>query len=134
MDVVFVDYIETYYSDKAKTPVPDKINGKFVQIRNKQAEYLVFSPRELTLYHANIVERFCLDRGLKGAYAGEEKRFDIREPGWEVVGGGKFDIDTPLKQARLYDNSLAYGRFDSKGLKKKISSTGKFPGYSIVIY
>ncbi len=134
MDVVFVDYIETYYSDKAKTSVPDKINGKFVQIRNKQTEYLVFSPKELTLYHANIVERFCLDKGLKGAYRGEEKRFDIREPGWEVVGGGKFDIDKTTKQVRLYDNSLAYGRFDSKGLAGKIRSTDKLSGYDVVIY
>lgn len=133
MDVVFVDYSGTYYSGKNES-VPDKINGKFVQIRNKQTEYLVFSPKELTLYHANIVERFCLERGLKGAYAGEGKRFDIRKPGWGVVGGGKFDIDKTQKQIRLYDNSLAYGRFDSKGLKEKISSTGKFPGYSVVIY
>ncbi|MEK6651892.1 MAG: hypothetical protein AABY50_03080 [Nitrospirota bacterium] len=134
MDVAFVDYIETYYSNKAKTPVPDKINGKFVQIRNNQTEYFVFSPKELTLYHANIVERFCLERGLKGAYAGEGKRFDIREPGWEVVGGGKFDIDKSQKQIRLYDTSLAYGRFDLKGLKEKIRSAGKLPDYSVVIY
>ena len=133
MDVVFVDYSETYYSGKAES-VPDKISGKFVQIRNKQTEYIVFSPKELALYHANIVERFCLERGLKGAYAGEGKRFDIREPGWDVVGGGIFDIDKTPKQIRLYDNSLAYGRFDSKGLKEKIRSTGKLSGYSVVIY
>jgi len=134
MKVVLVDYIETYYSGAAKTTVTDKISGKFVQIRNNQTEYLVFSPKELTPYHANLVEKFCMDRGLKGAYRGEEKRFDIREPEWKIVGGGKFDIDKSRKQIRLYDNSLAYGRFDSKGLAEKIRLTGKFPDYEAVIY
>lgn len=133
MNMVLVDYSDVYYSGKTES-VPDKIAGKFVQIRNKQTEYLVFSTKELALYHANIVERFCLDRGLKGAYAGEEKRFDIREPGWIIVGGGKFDIDKSSKQIRLFDNSLAYGRFDSKGLAEKIKSIEKFSDYQVMIY
>ncbi len=134
MEIVLVDYIEAYYSGAAKTVVTDKISGKFIQIRNKQTEYLVFSPKELTPYHANLVEKFCRDRGLKGAYRGEGKRFDIREPEWKIVGGGKIDIDKSRKQIRLYDNSLAYGRFDSKGLAEKIRLTEKFPDYEAVIY
>lgn len=134
MNVVLIDYSGAYYSGIAQKTLPDKISGKFVQIRNNQTEYLVFSPKELTPYHANIVEKFCLDRGLKGAYRGEEKRFDIREPEWKIVGGGKFDIDKSQKQIRLYDNSLAYGRFDSKGLAKKIRLTERFSDYEAVIY
>ena len=134
MNIIFVDYIERYYLNEAKGSTPDIITGKFVQIRNSQTEYLVFAPKEFAPYHANIVEQFCMDRGIKGAYAGEEKRFDIREPGWEVVGGGKFDIDKTRKQIRLFDNSLAYGKFDSKGLPEKICSTDRLSEYQVVIY
>jgi len=35
------------------------------------------------------------------------------------VGGGKFEIDKAEKHIRLYDNSMAYGRFDIEGLKKR---------------
>ncbi len=134
MKIVLVDYSETYYSDVVKTTVPDKISGKFVQIRNNHTEYLVFTPKELDKYHANLVERFCLDRGLKGEYTGEGKRYDIHEHGWTVVGGGKFDIDKSAKQIRLYDNSMAYGRFDSKGLAEKIRSIDKMSDYQVLIY
>ncbi|TAL28187.1 MAG: hypothetical protein EPN94_00655 [Nitrospirae bacterium] len=133
MDIIFIDYSEAYYSGTTEK-IPDIITGKFVQIRNSQTEYLVFAPKEFAPYHANIVERFCMDRGIKGAYVGEEKRFDIREPGWEVVGGGKFDIDKTRKQIRLFDNSLAYGKFDSKGLPEKIRSTDRLSEYQVVIY
>ena len=134
MNIILMGYSETYYSDVAKVTAPDSIIGKFVQIRNNQTEYLVFAPKEFAQYHANLVERFCLDRRLKGEYTGEGKRYDIREPGWTVVGGGKFEIDKSAKKIRLYDNSMAYGRFNSKRLAKKICSIEKLSDYQVQIY
>ena len=134
INFVLLDYSEEYYRDAARTVAPDKISGKFVQMRNKQTEYLILSPKELAPYHANLVERFCRDRGLKGDYTGEGKRYDIREPAWTIVGGGKFDIDRSARQIRLYDNSMAYGRFDSKFLAEKIRSVDKMADYQVMIY
>lgn len=133
MSLKLIDYSDAYYSGK-KGSAPDKITGKFVQIRNDQTEYLVFAPKEFAAYHANIVERFCMDRGIKGAYRGEEKTYEIRERGWDVVGGGKFEIDKSKKVIRLYDNSMAYGRFDSKGLAEKIQSIGNLSDYKVMVY
>ena len=132
-NVVFIDYSAQYYLTVAETAVPDKRAGKFVQIRNDATEYLVFSPKEFTLYHADLVERFCSDKGLKGSYNKEGKRFDIHDLVWVIVGGGRFEIDSEKRYLCLYDNSMAYGRFDPMGLKEKILSIDALSGHDVKI-
>jgi hypothetical protein len=120
MKVVLIDYSGPHDPGGVKTSLPDKGSGKFVQIRKGDTEYLVFSPKELAPYHAHIVEHFCLERGIRGAHEGEGKKFSIHDSGWTVVGGGKYEIDKEHRYIRLYDDSVAYGKFDRKGLKEKI--------------
>ena len=131
--MVFIDYTYLYYKAIARTEVPPVISGKFVQIRNEAMEYLVFSPKEFTKYHANIVERFCLDKGIEGSYDSEGKRYVIADRAWSVAGGGKFEIDMKRKTVKLYDNSLAYGKFETQGLKKKILSLAAFSVFTVRI-
>jgi len=126
MKVVLIDYSGLDDPGGAKASRQDKRSGKFVQIRKGDAEYLVFSSREIAPYHAHIVERFCLERGIRGTHEGEGKRFSIYEPGWTVVGGGKFEIDKEYEYIRLYDDSVAYGKFDRAGLKEKMHSLCEF--------
>ena len=133
MKAIVIDYSEKYYPGRAKPAMPEKRSGKFVQVRNNETEYLVFSPKEFTPYHAGLVEQFCKEKGLKGAYDSKNKRFDIHEPAWIVVGGGKFERDDRERHIRLYDNSMAYGRFDSKGLREKILSTAGMSDYTVQI-
>lgn len=133
MNVFLIDYSELYYSNVAKTAVPEKRKGKFIQIRNRKTDYLVFSPTEFSPYHTNIVERFCLDRGIAGSCGGERKSFDIHDPDWTIAGGGKFEIDKAKKYVRLYDDSLAYGRFDTEGLKERIGQIDELSGYEVRI-
>jgi len=133
MAIELIDYTQLYYAAIAKTDVPPVIEGKFVQIRNESMEYLVLSPKEFTKYHANIVERFCLDRGIEGSYDPERKRYDIYDQEWIIVGGGKFEIDAIKKTVRLYDDSMAYGKFDTRGLPEKINSIPAYSGYAVVL-
>ncbi len=130
--IVFVDCSRSYYEGIAKT-MPEKRTGKFVQIRHRDTEYLVSSVQELARYHADIVERFCSGRDIAGSYNKESKRFDIFEPDWAVIGGGRFEIDEKKRCIRLYDNSMAYGRFDAKELKEKILSIDEFSNYTVTI-
>jgi hypothetical protein len=130
---VFVDYSELYYSADKHASLPDKWSGKFVQIRRGGVEYLVFSPTGLTAYHTDIVERFCRDRDVDGIYNTAKKRFDIHDPSWVVAGGGKFELDRRGKRLRLYDNSMAYGKFDSRGLREKILQVGMLKDYAVQI-
>jgi hypothetical protein len=129
MRIIYRDFSETYYRDIAGADPPDRVEGKFVQIRKGASEYLIFSPREFTKYHADVVERFSKDRGIAGVYDSAHKRFDILDPEWTVIGGGKFEMDRKKKRIRLYDDSMAYGKFDRKGLMEKILSLAVFSGY-----
>jgi len=133
MKVVLIDYSGIHDPGGETTSPPDKKNGKFVQIRKSDTEYLVFSSKELAPYHAHIVEHFCLERGIRGAHDGEGKKFSIHDSGWAVVGGGKYEIDQEHRYIRLYDDSVAYGKFDSKGLKEKLHMIGELRGFKVRI-
>ncbi len=132
MTLVFIDYTPLYFA-MAKTAVPPAVSGKFVQIRNELTEYLIFSPKEFTKYHANIVERFCLDQGLEGSYDPERKRYDIFDTGWIIVGGGKYESDRDQKILELYADSMAYEKFDVSGLREKVLSFPEFAGFTVRI-
>ena len=133
MAMVFIDYTHLYYTAIAKTGVPPTRSGKFVQIRHRSTEYLVFSPKEFTKYHANIVERFCLDKGIEGGYDSGGKRYAIADRAWIVAGGGKYEIDTNKKTIKLYDNSMAYGKFVIPGLREKILFLPEFYVFTVRI-
>ncbi len=133
MNMVFFDYSKLYYTQVAKTAVPPVVSGKFVQIRNETTFYLVLSPSEFTKYHANIVERFCLDEGIEGSYDPEKKRYDIHDQAWKITGGGKFDLDTNKKAITFYDNSMAYGRFNEPLLEEMIGALPEFSGFTVLI-
>lgn len=133
MKVVLIDYSGVQDSGGAKAALPNKGSGKFVQIRKGDTEYLVFSPKELAPYHAHIVEHFCLERGIHGTFEAEGKRFSIHDSGWVVAGGGKYEIDKELGYIRLYDDSVAYGKFDRKGLEEKIYTIDGFHDFEVRI-
>jgi hypothetical protein len=131
--LVVVDYSETRDSCDRGIPALSLRSGKFVQLRKETTEYLVMAPREVASFHADIVERFCRERGISGSRDAEGKRYTISEQAWVIVGGGKFELDRCGKTIRFYDNSMAYGRFDSKGLKGKIHALGELSDYSVDI-
>jgi hypothetical protein len=131
--MVFIDYAQLYYREMLRTKVPSVISGKFVHIRHETAEYIVFSPKEFTKYHANIVERFCLDNGLEGNFDTEGKRYNIVDRAWSIAGGGKYEMNTGRKSIRLYDDSLAYGKFNKQNMADKILSFAEFTGFTVMI-
>jgi len=133
MKFTIIDYSDVYYTQTAKTQRPEKIQGKFVQMRHKGMEYILFSPKEFSKYHADIVKTYCQEKGIAGIYNGQAKRFDIDDPAWVILGGGKFEMDREEKVIRLYDNSMAYGRFEERGLKEKILSVKRMSGYRVEI-
>jgi hypothetical protein len=133
MPFVLIDYTPLYYTSLAGTPVPAVVSGKFVQIRNGNMLYLVLSPKEFTKYHANIIERFCMDKGIEGSYDAKREKFSILDRSWHIVGGGKFERDTNKKAIKLYDNSMAYGKFDATGLNEILAALPEFSGNTISI-
>jgi len=135
MSFFIIDYSFVYFENIMKVSIPPKRDGKFVQIINEveQKEYLALSPRELSTYHASIVERFCRLNNIDGQYNSKRDIFYISNPGWEVSGGGMFTIDDTEMVLRLYGESAAYGKFPADGLKYRIGSSGQLQGYNLII-
>jgi hypothetical protein len=131
--LIFIDYTPFYYTSLAGTPVPPVMTGKFVQIRNGNTLYLVLSPKDFTKYHANIIERFCMDKCIEGNYENEGTRFIIADTEWKVRGGGKFERDMNNKTIKFYDDSMAYGKFEKAGLREHLHSLPEFSGYLVTI-
>jgi len=131
--MIYIDYTPFYYTSLARTSIPPVTAGKFVQIRNGDTLYLVLSPKELTKYHANIIERFCMDKGIEGSYDARREKFTVHDTAWQIVGGGKFERDGNKKTIKLFDNSMAYGRFDARGLPEMIASLPEFSGYTVTV-
>lgn len=133
MDVTLIDYAPLYYTSLSKEPAPSIIAGKFVLMSHGDTLYLVIAPRELSKYHANIVERFCIDKGIGGSYDSEGKRYNVQDQDWIVAGGGKFAIDRSQKTIRLYDDSMAYGKFDTTELREAIGTLREFSDFTIQV-
>ena len=133
MPLIFIDYTPFYYTSVAGKPQPPVTAGKFVQLLNGNTIYLVLSPKEFTKYHAHIVERFCMDKCIEGNWDAKGEQFFIRDQAWQVLGGGKFERDANRKAIKLYDNSMAYGKFRSEGLKETLIDLQDFANYDIII-
>jgi hypothetical protein len=133
MSFHLIDYSEHYYRGPAGEPVPESRGGKFVQIRDGGNEYIVLSPGGLSMYHANIVERFCELNGLDGHWNSGRTFYRIAGNSWTVVGGGRWAINSAKKILELGSSSQAYGRFISEGLETKILSLDEMKGYIVKI-
>ncbi len=131
--MTLIDYTSFYYTSVAKTDVPPVTSGKFVQVRNGGELYFILSPKEFTKYHANILERFCMDKGIEGSYDVKREKFFIADQAWTIVGGGKFERDDAKKAIKLYDDSMAYGKFDATGLRELLERLPELAGYSVTI-
>lgn len=130
---ILLDYSEIYYGAIRKASLPDKRLGKFVQIRNNGTEYIVLSPKGLSVYHAHIVELFFTERKIRGDYNRKGDHYRIYENGWEVLGGGMWAINETDRLLHLSGSSQAYGRYERRGLREKIEALREMCGYRIVI-
>ena len=126
-----VDYSETYYRVICKARVPSRRGGKFVQLDDDETEYVVLSPEGLSIFHANIVERFCVLNDIKGHYNAQFNYFTIDYSEIEIVGGGFWEIDETKKLLYLFGLSQAYGQFRLTNLKEKLLGFCDMANYEI---
>ncbi|MBF0542343.1 MAG: hypothetical protein HQK91_12940 [Nitrospirae bacterium] len=133
MKMIILDYSDYFYKNVAKTAIPPVRSGKFVHILSPESEYLIFSPKLLSPYHADIVERFCNQHEIDGYYDKGQYVYIIHDNRWKVLGGGKWLMDDREMVLNLFDDSKAYGKFDSIGMVDKITSDIRFSGYKIFL-
>lgn len=114
-------------------PDAAEVQGKFLQLRLGGNEYLLFAPKQLHGFHSQILAQFLKDRALAHHWESEQT-LKVDAAGVEVVGGGKFRLDTAARRLELGDNSQAFGRFHDHGIADRIKSAGhRWSGFDIHI-
>lgn len=132
MDFKYIDYSD-FYQTTHKTATPYERTGKFVQLTNETTEFVVFSPKDNTTYHADILAIFCKQQGIAHTYNAADKYLEILDTGWKIIGGGMWKIDEKEKLLALWGYSQAYGKFDTDGIIDKLTSVGFLNGFTIQI-
>ena len=121
------------YPAAPDTPVTARIEGKFVQLRLKNEEYLVFAEAGLHRFHNQILAQFLTDRGLPHRWR-DDQTLEVDLPEFAVSGGGRFRADPETRTLELWNSSQAYGRFEERGLPEKIAAAGHaWSGFTIRI-
>ncbi|MDM8547493.1 hypothetical protein [Candidatus Venteria ishoeyi] len=120
-----IDYIDS--------PAQAEIRGKFVQFIWAEEAYLVFAPKTLHRFHVDILKHF-LDAQHILYHQDNPETLQVDDANLKVLGGGKFLLNSAEQSLRLFDNSLAYGRFVEAGLIQKIAETKhQWSGFKIDI-
>ncbi len=133
MKLTVVDYSEVYSVILQDEEIPRKRDGKFVLLDDAHDRYVVFSPRGLSRYHANIVERFLGLRGIKGKYNVKKDVFLPESQDWAIVGGGHWTVDEDEGTLRLYGHSQAYGGVDLRELGECLRAAGGIVGVQRIL-
>lgn len=128
-----IDFSDLYFRVMQKEAVPPQREGKFVILSRNGDRYAAFSPRELTCYHANIVERLLLQHGVRGRYnmKGDEYYFDSSD--WTVEGGGYWRLDQQAGRLELFGRSASYGAVDLEATAAELRQAGAFDGADVVV-
>lgn len=101
--------IYLYLPDNLPT-VPDRMEGKFLQLQFQDTVFLLFAPKTLCPYHVHLLARFATEHGIAHHWR-DDQSLDISHPRLNVLGGGKFRLNLENQTLTLYDDSQAYGRF-----------------------
>ena len=103
--------------------VPQQSSGKFLQLRWRGRETLLFAPADRHRYHNQILAAFAAEQGLPHRWITPE-RLELNHPDLLVIGGGRFDLDLAAGSMRLWDASQAYGSFRPEGLATGLAQAG----------
>ncbi len=92
---------------------PSGTNGhrkcKFILIEYSGSHILVFGDLGSYRYHANLLRRYCEQRGIETSWEHEPDLLESRDPALRVLGGGMLELDTAGKSATFSGASKAYG-------------------------
>ena len=123
MNVHYVDYSELWFCRIQKGDLPSVRSGKFILVADTTSRWAVFSPAELSAFHALIAERFFASRGVAGRYDATSKKFLPAGRDWRVLGGGLWHCDADAGTLWIYGRSAVYGGVDLVALAKSLEKT-----------
>ena len=130
MGFCVVDFSSVQYPDG----MPAVRQGKFLHLlEGGEKELLVMSPYELSMFHAQILERHCKINGVEGRFIRKPELYEVIGADIEVIGGGHWKLNETEFQLRLFGESTVYGKFRAQGLLEKVRSIPEYGQYKIVV-
>ena len=123
MNVHYVDYSELWFSEIQKGDLPPIRSGKFILVAGSDSRWAVFSPAELSPYHAVIAERFFASQGVPGRYDSAKKKFLPTGREWRVLGGGMWHCNADARTLWIYGQSAVYGGVDIRALAESLEGS-----------
>lgn len=124
-----ISYIAT---ETINDPTAEKIQCKFVVIDAPEDQLLVVvGEYERFPFHAHIVQRYCLDRGIPVQSGDGGENAEIGDRDHSVKGGGWLEINIPQKTLRWYGASKAYGKFAPESIEQISLDSGLWEGYNL---
>ena len=133
MPLTVLDFSDVYFVVLQKGSVPPVRQGKFIVMTGGGGRYAAFSPRELSVYHANVLERLLLRHGIRGQYNMKGDVYDYDAPGWTVEGGGLWRLDGRQGTLEISGRSASYGGVDLEELAGELHRAGAFGGVEVVV-
>ena len=124
-----IDFSPVQYPDG----MPAARQGKFVHLVAGEEELLVLSPYELSMFHAQILERYCGLNGVEGRFVRKPELYEVTGADVEIIGGGHWKLDEAQFRLALFGESTVYGRFGAEGLQRKVRALSEYEKYDVVI-
>jgi len=84
--------------------------GKFVHLRWRGADQLLFAPFERHRFHNQLVAEFAAEQGIAHHWSGAEQ-LAVNDTGLQLRGGGLYRVYPQEQLLELWGRSLVYGRF-----------------------
>lgn len=133
MPLNVIDFSKVYFVILRKGKVPPVRAGKFIVMADDGDRCAAFSPRELSFYHANVVERVLMSHGIRGQYNMKGDVYYYDAPGWTVEGGGLWRLDQQRGVLEIFGQSASYGPVDLEALAAELREVGAFGGVEVVV-
>ena len=112
MKLTTIDLLQDSKVFKHSEELETNLECKFVLLSNQTEHFLIFGPLHKYNYHAQLVEKLCLEQNIDAAWQKQPDIFKINDKSVQIKGGGWFQFDFLHKTLTAMNTSTAYGRFD----------------------
>ncbi|HUV31491.1 MAG TPA: hypothetical protein VMY05_10430 [Acidobacteriota bacterium] len=124
--LVVIDFSDTAASSTEKDAGHKQVVCKFMLLSVSGLVHLVFGSVKRFAYHADLVDRFCTERGIAAVWMKRPDVMEVFDPEVRLLGGGWMKINRARSEIDIYGRSTAYGRFDDAMIERVTGSDSFF--------
>lgn len=110
-----------------------KLECKFVLLSNDSEHFFVFGPLHKYNYHAQLIEKFCVDRHINSDWQKQPDIYKIQDSLIKINGGGWLRFDFFQKTLTALGMSTAYGRFDQQIFEQFKKNELIFKNFTVIV-